>query len=367
MLKLLIGAFASAFAAIGAASVLLLVLAAISAAPASAAAEIATLAVDANTAGNTATTVGTVDSCLGNVVANGATFDIDIIVDAVPTYDNPATLTDHTGLSTFGIDLVYDPAVLKVTANNAAMLLASGGSGYTPFSLSNSVPDTDGDFSVNEVDLSTNYDSGAGVVDRITLQAIANGHSTLVINQDPGLLGNPQILASDSIPYSVGSILNGEVFVGSACGAVTNSPTPTPTPTPIGQTESPTLSPTPTPIGQTESPTLSPTPTPIGQTESPTPSPTLVPSNTPTPTAVVTTPPVTHTPTPTATAHGAATPTPTHDASATVTPKVLPQTGGAGTGGSSDLTMLLLIMALGATLVIAAGGSVVATRNGSKK
>ena len=110
MLKVLIGVFASACTAIGAASVLLLVLAASSASPASAGSDIATLAVDTNTTGNTATAIGTIDNCLGSVT-NGATFDIDIVVNAIPTYNN--VQTGHTGLSAFSYDLTYNPAVLE--------------------------------------------------------------------------------------------------------------------------------------------------------------------------------------------------------------------------------------------------------------
>ncbi len=272
---------------------------------ASAAADINTLAVDTNTTGNTATglgtphteALGTIDPC--RTVANGATFTVDVVVNAVPTYDNPPEITDHTGLSTFGVDITYNPAVLNVTAASAGFLIKSGGNGYTPFSFTDSTfPESDGDFQVSEVDLSTNYDSGAGVLERITFHAVGLGNSILAIDGDPQALGNPQVLASDSSTYTFGTVSNGSINVTTLgtepCGTTpTSTASPTPTPT-ASQTPSPTASPTPTPTPtQTPLPTASQTPLPTPtQTPLPTATQTPLPTASPTPNTTKTDPSV---------------------------------------------------------------------------
>ncbi len=211
---------------------------------AGAAADINLLAVDTDTTGNTTTaaasvtphveTLGTIDPC--TTVANGSTFTIDVVVDAVPTYSG-APAGDFTGMSAFGFNLVYDSSILTITGANAKFIIASGGTGYVPFSFSDSPPGPANDFSVSEADLSTNYDDGAGVLYRFTVTAIANGATELAIDGDPLLLGNPQILSSDSSVYTIGTVQNGSINVTTLgtepCVPVTPTPSPTPVPTTV--------------------------------------------------------------------------------------------------------------------------------------
>jgi hypothetical protein len=209
-----------------------------------AAADISLLAVDTNTAGNTTTaaasvtphteTLGPVDPC--TTVAAGSTFTVDVIVNAVPA---GAGAADHTRLSGFGFNLIYDSTVLKIQAVNAKFLIASGGISYTAFDFSDAPPGpVANNFTVAHEDLSVNYDSGAGVLYRFTIQAIgaAGTASQLAIDGDPASNGNPQVIASNFSAYTIGTVQNGSINVaavaGGPCIPVTPSPTPPPTPNP---------------------------------------------------------------------------------------------------------------------------------------
>ena len=91
------------------------------------------------TPANTATSLGSVETCndLTSLAIDG-TLSIDVTVDSI----DPADASKG-----FQFALGYDPAVVKVTAKNNLLLMASGG-GTIPIDFSEGVPDTDGTFAV---------------------------------------------------------------------------------------------------------------------------------------------------------------------------------------------------------------------------
>jgi hypothetical protein len=180
-------------------------------------------AVDTNTAGNTATSVNgpdpthpasvnPVDQCrdgftAADVIAN-TTFDIDIIVDQVPA----------TGMASFGVDLIYNPAVLNVAAVNGSMLInATLPLGTIINPGTDSTPDADGDFTASYVDLGGGVDVGEGVLLRLTMKIVGAGHSPLDITTDPFTLGNPSVNDGGGSPYTLDHKNNGDVYVVSSC------------------------------------------------------------------------------------------------------------------------------------------------------
>jgi hypothetical protein len=103
-----------------------------------------------------------------------------------------------------------------VTASNASFLLTSAGG--SAVNVGNSPPDSDGDYAPGWADFSTNYDSGAGVLERITLQVVGSGVTTLDVGQDPAMIGNPALADSQSAAYTIGTKLAATVRTdGSAC------------------------------------------------------------------------------------------------------------------------------------------------------
>jgi hypothetical protein len=189
-----------------------------------------TLAVDADTTGNTATSIGPIDGC--NTIAQiGGTLDVDVVVDSIPAMSNPGVPTDGQGLSAFSYDFTFDPNVVSVTASSASFLLSVAGAATPPANLGESPPDdlsddTPGDYQPGWADLSTDYDSGAGVLERITLTAVGTGTTDLSIKDDPGAIGNPAIADSNSNQYTINHKLDATIVVGGTC--------PEPTPTPAG-------------------------------------------------------------------------------------------------------------------------------------
>ena len=225
--------------------------AALPSAPASAQVpDIATVAVDLDPTGNTATNIGAggagidagdIQSTLNNV-AIGSTVTFDIVVDSVPS----------PGIFGVGVEVNYNQAIVEVTAVNRFFgLLQYSSDPVHHFGLNDPLPDTDGSFRVDAVDLSTNDETGPGKVLEVTVKCIALGTTPLTLTDSFTLGGaNAGILKSDA-PYSVGTEL--EAFIG--CGVAVPFPTPTPTPPP-------TPTPIPTPGPPTPIPTPVPTPCP---------------------------------------------------------------------------------------------------------
>lgn len=329
------------------------------------------MAIDTNISGNSASAIGTTETCT-EIASVGGTATVDVVVDSIPTFDGATG-----GIAGYGFNILYDATKLQVSAKQPVASTSLIGVFPTSSITDNSVavPNTSGNFKVIVTDSDFNYESGKGVLFRLTFTAIAIGTSTLDLNDfagDPGDDGDgvPGLYNSDTSSYPIGNVGDARIVVGGTCGgpSITPSPTPTqvvtgtPTVTPTGGviTGTPTASPTP-------SPTPSPSPTPCegagcpSITASPTPSPTPSPSPTPTvtPTPTPTASP-TKTPTPTPTPTPTASPTKTASTSPTKTAAALPQTGGPSDAGGLSTWLVLLV--LGGAAVVAAGGSLLTVR-----
>ena len=125
------------------------------------------VSVDAVTdAGNTATTVGSIQNSRSTTC--GSTFNVDVVIQGV------------TNIAGFQADLLYNPAVLRVTAVNYNFLLTTTGTAV--INVGDPTPDTDGNFLLFAAMYSTipfTGASGDGVLARITIQAIGSGSSAL--------------------------------------------------------------------------------------------------------------------------------------------------------------------------------------------
>lgn len=139
----------------------------------------------------------------------GERFSIDVVIEGAP----PATWQIAGAQYT----LNYNPAVLKVTDQDWASWKLGPGMGAW-----DTLPDTDGTFSAA---YEGNTTSGDGVLQRVTLEAIANGQSDLTLTDaqvaDEHGVGHypPEVLVDDP-PGNV------RVVVGGFCPAATPTPPP---------------------------------------------------------------------------------------------------------------------------------------------
>jgi Tol biopolymer transport system component len=163
------------------------------------------LDVDMYTAGNTATSLDTLQSC-NSIATVGGTLEIDVVVRDVPPYDSA---TDSGAVIAFQFNLLYDPTVVNVTADDPEMMLAAHPDSVF-LDLSDPVPDADGDWLGAAIDLGDQQASGDGVLMRVTLEAVGEGTSTLDLD---GVI----VVAASASPYPIDSILSGELVVGGSC------------------------------------------------------------------------------------------------------------------------------------------------------
>jgi hypothetical protein len=358
------------------------------------------VSVDTNITGNAPGTgdgalLGPVDPVVG--VALGGTQTIDVIIDEIAVPDGLMTA--------FQFNLVYNQAVVNVTAESALPYMVGAGASQVqptcptgPGCLAHA--NTTGNLLLEWAHFDgTGVHYGEGILVELTLQCVGTsaGSSpltltdTVVGGQGPGTVRIYTTVGPGGDPsaqYPVANVNSGTINCGgtgsvtasptatttgsvtasptaTATGSVTASPTATatgsvtasPTATTTGSvTASPTATATATP---TQTPTATPTQTPTATpTQTPTATPTQTPTATPTPSATTA-----HTPTPTATPNpsGTAAAATTAHISGTRTPAALPKTGGPSSDSSSTTTLLLLL-ALGAVLVLTASGSVVYAR-----
>ncbi len=115
--------------------------------------------------------LGTSQVCAS--VLSDNTFQIDITVDETSPVD---------GLSGFSMTLNYDPTRVTIIAVDdiGQMISVSPGSGPL-VSTSDPVPGTDGSHLIAATDQGSGYESGHGVLARVTLQAIASGFSGMTL------------------------------------------------------------------------------------------------------------------------------------------------------------------------------------------
>lgn len=229
------------------------------------------VAVDLNTDGNSGTAVGTIDSCRS--VSAGDTFDIDVVVRGVPATPAPGAGPLTVGLASFGFNIHFDPAVVNITGAVNSLMLGGDSAfqavqaNYVDGGNPNPFPATSGDTRIDFVDLSSHYESGDGVLSRLTIKAIGTGRTDVTLN-DETLGGQaPELLRADAKAYKISQLQNAAIAVGQPCDSaptpfdpVAITPKPTPSPSPNGS-----ASPTAT-LGPSGSPATTPVGVPAGNT-----------------------------------------------------------------------------------------------------
>jgi hypothetical protein len=180
-----------------------------------------TVGIDADPSGNAAQSLGDIQDC--RTVAEGGSFEVDVFVQGIP----PGT-AQGGGIAGFGYSLLFDPTVLQVTAVNNEFLLYAAGS-TAPFEVidgdgtagsnTDPLPATTGNLRVDLGDVSTNIESGDGVLSRLTLRAVGAGSTVLSLSPAEIFDGSAEEYASVS--------QNATVAVGGSC-----TPPPPTTPPP---------------------------------------------------------------------------------------------------------------------------------------
>ncbi len=167
-----------------------------------------------NTPANQKNSVGTIEPCGLIIGGSGGTVSVDIIVKGVPPSSGGSG-----GISGFDFAILYDPALLNITAADIQQMLTVNGGSATNFS-GQSPPDTSGDFRLDVAgDSSFPFASGDGVLVRLTFKAVAaSGTSTIIVtdtSNGPGAA--PTIVAANTVPYPPSPVQNGTIVIGSAC------------------------------------------------------------------------------------------------------------------------------------------------------
>jgi hypothetical protein len=179
-----------------------------------------TMGIDVDTTGNSATSLGNIDVCAS--VATGQTLDVDVYV------------TDVANVAAWQANMIYDPAILRVTGVNVDLFAGATEQART-LSLSDSVPDQDGSFVLAAVDATPDAQghTGSGVLARLTLEAVASGTSFLSL--DGIILGDPSANPIGDITgdeHFDGAVGSAQVWVDQPCPSELPTPSPTPSPTP---------------------------------------------------------------------------------------------------------------------------------------
>jgi hypothetical protein len=206
------------------------------------------LEVDTDPTGNTGDSLGPTEVC--RQVSVGQSFDVDVVAKEAPPL--------------FGVEvsLLYDPAVLRITAIQVDSGLFLGKTeGSSTFNFSNPTPDEDGDFRAAAADFKNTGPSGNGTVFRLTLQAKAEGTSPFrIATDDPETFFNEGPVVPDTQNNPLTPLLSeGEIRVGQQgpCPAsepppdTGDQPTPTPEEPPPDTGDQPTPTPEDTP-GETD-------------------------------------------------------------------------------------------------------------------
>src|SRR3990172_292002 len=170
------------------------------------------MGIDMDVTGNAARTVGTVENCDQIDSAGTNTIDIDIVLP-----DPGVDAAD--GISSVQFSLLYDPAVVTVTAVDvsAHLLNQAAGSFLLGLGDATSLPDSDGtfapawsDFGPLGIEPAGASEIGPGVLVRIHLTGVAQGTSPLSLSSI--------ILANDlNNPIPVSSISQATVSVDEVC------------------------------------------------------------------------------------------------------------------------------------------------------
>jgi len=176
------------------------------------------LAIDTDVSGNSGSSLGDLDPCAS--VNQGDFFEVDLVVRGVP----------EPGIAALAANVIYDPAVLSISAVESAGLMLDG----AYFHAGDLAPDSDGDFRIDSINLQVPHNTGDGAILRLTFEALASGGSTLtwddIFHSNPptGIIGDgiPDVLyidlESQGDPEFIGAFPNmrargAEVLVGTPC------------------------------------------------------------------------------------------------------------------------------------------------------
>jgi len=191
------------------------------------------LAIDADPTGNKERIVGAIDECVS--VGVGQPVDIDVVIP------DPGVPSDR-GIVAFALHLVYDPAVVWVSADGATEMLLAQAPGSSVLPIQDLKPDKNGlymswavDFGASGIEPSGTSEIGPGVVSRITLLPQSVGTSDLV-------LSGVDIRDDEGVEIVVDSIQSATIVVGGPCksqsdqdSGVDDDGNNGPKPTPSGQ------------------------------------------------------------------------------------------------------------------------------------
>ena len=108
--------------------------------------------------------LGMCSRSLNNVPLNSP-FSIDIVVDSVPP----------PGIFGVGMEVNYQTGVLRVTGLDTLQVLHFSGADPVPFEATDPLPDSDGSYRIDSVDLSGNDEIGPGRVVSLTLECLTTG------------------------------------------------------------------------------------------------------------------------------------------------------------------------------------------------
>lgn len=189
---------------------------------------VVTIAVDVDVTGNGPRTVGTIENCARIDSSGTNELEIDIVLP------DPGIPTD-VGIKGYQANLLYDPAVVNVTAEDPNLLLSQA-QGSLLLPLSDFLPDTDGDYLAAVADRGEqvqiqpegSIETGPGVLSRITLTGVSKGTTDLTLT-------NVILVGIDNNPIPLRSVLSAAVSVDTAC-----EPPPVSAPSPGTGTGSPT-------------------------------------------------------------------------------------------------------------------------------
>src|SRR3990172_383874 len=154
--------------------------------------QVATVAADMATTGNGSTKIalvgGPVNTSISGIAVN-ATHNVDVVVDEIAAAD---------GSAGFGLSILYDPAVIQITANNFGINYA----GCIDFEAQ-PLPDSDGDYRTDVACFSPQGLSGEILLTRMTVKCIANGTSVFDVNDLLGGDGVPDVFNAAGGPLAV--------------------------------------------------------------------------------------------------------------------------------------------------------------------
>ena len=171
----------------------------------------ASVSLDAVSDGaNTATSVGTIDSCRS--LASGETAVLDLVIENV------------SGLAGFELDLVYDPAILRVVTLTLTIevdynfLLAP--TSTSVIELGDALPDDgSGTFKLAAAQFPSSPVSGSGVLARFRIEGVGSGSTDIALTTvklSDGT-GTP-IPPSDASNVYQGPVNGGSIAVAGLCG-----------------------------------------------------------------------------------------------------------------------------------------------------